>query len=166
MQIGMTNISTKLLVGFACAICLTVAIPSWGDPPSNRRPHPSAPATVLISDDPGVSMRGKLARSKDILEGLVNRDFDSISRAATELKRISAATDWPYAKETKFQELNAEFQQLCDQLDALAIKLNYEGVQFTFQHLTMSCIGCHDHVRDAMRGAEINHEGDTRLQRP
>ena len=120
---------------------------------------------VLMDDDPGVQMRAKLSRSKDILAGLVRRDFDSMSRAAKELKRISAATDWPDANDAKFQFLSIEFQKQCDQLDALAKELSYEGVQFTFQNLTMTCIRCHDHVRDTVQAAEVLHEGDTRLFR-
>ncbi len=166
MRLGSLQISATHFVGLSGVISLAIAIPSWGDPPTNRQQLPSVPATVLISDDSGVQMRAKLSRSKDILAGLVRRDFDSISRAAKELKRISAATDWPYARDARFRKLNTEFQHQCDQLDALAVKLNYDGVQFTFQNMTVSCIACHDHVRDAKRDAEVGKEGETRLLRP
>jgi hypothetical protein len=129
------------------AAMLLAMVPLWGDPPATRLGIP-APPMVLIDDDPSVQMRGKLTRSKEILAGLVRRDFASISRAATELKRISAATDWPRAEDAEFKHLSADFQRQCDQLDSLARELNFDGVQVTFQSLTLTCIRCHDHLRD------------------
>ncbi len=103
MLISRIRTPKKRLGGLVGVIWLAAVLTSWGDPPRNRTSLNSAPPMVLIDDDPGVQMRAKLSRSKDILAGLVRRDFDSMSRAAKELKRISAATDWPYANDAKFQ---------------------------------------------------------------
>jgi hypothetical protein len=145
-------------------VSLAAMLPTWGQPPARRQSLDAPPPTVLINDDPGLQMTAKLIRSTNILEGLVRRDFDAVSRAAQELKRISAATNWPY--DNSFHVLNVEFQQQCDQLDSLARTENYEGIQHTFQNMTMTCIRCHDHVRDTLQSREVPPDGSTRLLRP
>jgi hypothetical protein len=128
-----------------------------------QSPVLEAPATVLIDDDSGVQMRGKLNRSKQILEGLVRGDFDAISRAARELKRISEATEWPLQGDHVFEAYSSDFTKQCDELDKLAHDLNHAGVQFTFLSMTATCIRCHDHVRDSSQVDKARPNGAVRL---
>lgn len=131
-------------------------------------PKIAAPPTVLIDDEPGVMMRSKLTRSKEVLEALLRNDFTSISRAAREMKRISEAAEWPRHRDAVYERFSAEFRRQCNQLESLAQDLNHEGVKFTYLNMTTTCINCHDYVRDSRRIAELRParpEGDVRLRR-
>ncbi len=118
---------------------------------------------MLIHDDSGLQMRAKLQRSKQILEGLVRQDFEAISRAVRELKRISVATEWSFDNDRRFEKYSSDFAKQCDELDLLARKRNRAGVEFTFLSMTATCIRCHDYVRDSQQSDQRQGEGATRL---
>ena len=146
---------------FAAVLGITVAwriaVVSAEPPPLRQLP------TVLIHDDPGLQMRAKLDRSKKIFEAVIRQDFDSVSCAARELKRIAAATDWPLESDTEFERYRAQFEVQCDDLDRLAKGNSSNGIQITFLAMTETCIRCHDHVRDAKSAAQKARSGDVRL---
>ncbi len=125
-----------------------------------------APPTVLIHDHAGFQMRAKLTRSKEILEALLRRDFDSVSRAARELKRISEATKWPRRGDQQYERYNDQFRQQCSQLDSLANELNHEGVEFVYLNMISTCVGCHDHIRDFRRDADSPQAGTIEVTTP
>ena len=148
--------SLKTFVAFAVVLSFISIV--WAEPPAIV-----GPPTVLINDHPAVQMREKLQRSKQILDGLIRQDFDSVSRAARELKRIGEATDWPLENDRRFERYTAEFATQCDELDSLAKEMNSQGIQFTFLSMTATCIRCHDHVRDSHRAGSKGRNGDVRL---
>lgn len=148
---------TVLTIG---GICAGMLLPLSGNPPISVSP------AVLVDDDPGVMMRAKLTRSKEVLEGLLRNDFRSISRAAVEMKRISEAAEWPRARDEVYERFSAEFRRQCNELEALAKDLNREGVKFTYLNMTTTCINCHDYVRDSERVAGTTREGSIQFVPP
>ena len=129
----------------------------WADPPSKP-----APTAARIADEQAVLMQAKLSSSKKVLEGLLRRDFDSIARAAREMKRISKATAWPRKRDEVFEHFSTEFQRQCNQLESQADALNHEGAKFSYLQLTTTCIQCHDYIRDSRRVAELTHPRNVR----
>ena len=155
MQFSNRPVAQAIVASVAALLLVSIV---WADPQKIEPPR-----TVLIDDDAGVQMRAKLNRSKQILEGIVRRDFDAVSRAAGELKRIGDATDWPLEGDATFDRYQTEFAIQCEELDQLAKDANPQGVQFTFLVMTATCIRCHDHVRDALGPKRSGRDGDTRL---
>ncbi len=122
---------------------------------------------LLLADDPPagvireneVLMRAKLSSSQKVLEGLLAEDFTLIAHGAKEMKKISEAAEWPRARDPIYEHHSAEFRRLCLKLESLAHKTNHEGVSFTYLQMTMTCINCHNYVRDALRIAEQPNGG-------
>ncbi len=83
--------------------------------------------TTPIPGESIVLMQAKLSSSKKVLEGLLRRDYDSIARAAREMKRISKATEWPRQRDEVYEHFSVEFQRQCNQLESQADALNHEG---------------------------------------
>jgi len=129
---------------------------------SAQRPAERAAPIQPIPGEETVLMQAKLSSSKKLLEGLLRRDFDSISAAARELKRISKATEWPRQRDDVYEHFAEEFQRQCNQLETQADRLNHEGIKFTYLGLTSTCISCHDYIRDSRRVAEMTHPRDVR----
>ena len=152
---------TAVVLGIAVAWVIPI-VPgisiTWADPPSIEQLP-----TVLIHDDPSLQMRAKLDRSKQVLDSVIRQDFDSISRAARELKRIASATDWPMEGDSEFERYRAMFSAQCDDLDRLAKGVNSHGIQMTFLAMTETCIRCHDHIRDTRSADQAARTGDVRL---
>jgi hypothetical protein len=96
-----------------------------------------------------ILMRAKLAASQLTLEGLMYGDFDSIGRGAKQLHDID---EWHSSKQDAvYDHYSAEFRRLSEKLARLANEKNAEGALFTYQHLTSTCVTCHEYVRDVSK---------------
>lgn len=148
-------------IGLAAGLAL---LPGLIDPSPATAQQPAQPVATVqsIAGEETVLMQAKLSSSKKLLEALLRRDFDSISRAARELKRISKATEWPRQRDEVYEHFAEEFQRQCNQLENQANQLNHDGIQFTYLSLTSTCIRCHDYIRDARRVAELPHPRNVR----
>jgi len=131
-----------MIVGAVGTLLLSAA-----DPPT-----PTIPEAKVL-------MRAKLSSSQKVLEGLLAEDFTLIAHGAREMKRISEAAEWPRARDAVYEHYAAEFRRQCIKLENLANKTNHEGASFTYLHMTTTCIGCHNYVRDALRIAEQPNGG-------
>lgn len=150
-------LTPTLFVGFLAATSGTGSlVPLCAEPPEIP-----APPMVLVDDDPGVMMRAKLTKLKTVLDGLLRKDFASISRAARELKRISEVTQELHPRNDVYERIGTDFRRQCIQLHALASERDYEGVKSTYQKMTTTCIKCHEYVRDPRRLANLR-SGDAR----
>ncbi len=147
----------KLFVGLFTIILAGSFLAVWADPPANS----AAEVTPIVSE-PEVLMQAKLTSSKRVLEGLLRRDFDTIARAAREMKRISKATAWPRPQDEVYSHFSTEFQRQCNQLESQADALNHEAVKFTYMHMTTTCINCHEYIRDSRRVAGMEGHGGVR----
>lgn len=117
---------------FACAVWnLAAADPQ---PPGNRD---------------AVLMRAKLAAAQQVLEGLMAGNFKTIGRGAEQLRDLE---QWHVQKrDAVYDHYSNEFRRLAEKLTHLAEDDNLEGAMFTYQHLTATCMSCHQYVRDVPR---------------
>lgn len=99
-----------------------------------------------------ILMRAKLAASQQTLEGLMYGDFDLIDRGARQLRDID---EWHTTKrDAVYDHYSAEFHRLSEKLVRLAKEKNAEGALYTYQHLTSTCVTCHEYVRDVKPAAK------------
>lgn len=157
MKSRMIHRFTIFFGGLIAVIGTGSVLSVWADPPRSSQPR-----TAPIIAEPMVLMQAKLSSSKKVLEGLLRRDYDSIAKAAREMKRISKATEWPRQRDEVYEHFSVEFQRQCNQLEAQADELNHEGAKFTYLQLTTTCIQCHDYIRDSRRVAELSHPRNVR----
>ncbi len=147
--------SIKFLVGISAVIVAASGLSAWGNPPAEANVN-----TAPNISEPEVLMQAKLTSSKRVLEGLLRRDYDSIARAAREMKRISQATAWPRPQDEVYSHFSTEFQRQCNELESHADMLNHEAAKFTYMHMTTTCINCHEYIRDSRRVAGLeDHSG-------
>jgi hypothetical protein len=96
-------------------------------------------------------MQTKLTSSQRVLEGLLNRDFETIAKAANLLVQVAELPQPPREhpiEDRVYDHFRTEFQRLSQQLKSLAEQKNLEGAAYVHQNLTATCIACHSHRRD------------------
>lgn len=129
MKIGVLTVGSLLVAGSICGV-----LGSRAAEPANDGQRDA------------ILMRAKLAASQQTLEGLMYGDFDLIGRGARQLHDIE---EWHSSKQDAvYEHYSAEFRRLSEKLIRLANEKNAEGAFFTYQHLTSTCITCHEYVRD------------------
>jgi hypothetical protein len=99
-------------------------------------------------------MRMKLEYSKKVLEGLTLEDYETISKNAKALRRLSAAAEWEVPaipNATDYVVFTTEFQRLADEMDRKAKDKNIDGATLAYLRLTMNCVTCHKYVRQAAK---------------
>ena len=94
-------------------------------------------------------MQQKLTHAQDVLEGLVTEDFEQIAKAAVEMRTLSQAADWQVLRTPSYDLFSKEFRNACDQLEKAAKEENADGASLAYVRLTMNCLSCHKHVRNA-----------------
>jgi hypothetical protein len=104
-------------------------------------------------------MRQKLTHSQDILEGLVTEDFEQIAKAAAEMRTLSQAAEWQVLRTPTYDLFSREFQAACDQLEKSAKEQNSDGASLAWIKVTMTCLSCHKHVKNA-KIAQVPKEFD------
>lgn len=94
-------------------------------------------------------MQQKLTDSQDVLEGLVTEDFEQIGKAAAQMRTQSQAAEWQVLRTPSYDLFSKEFQTACDQLEKAAKEKNTDGASLAWIKVTMTCLSCHKHVRNA-----------------
>ena len=96
----------------------------------------------------------KLDYSKLVLEGLTLENFETISKNAKALKRLSEAAEWevptiPNASD--YLVFTSEFKRLADEMVQKAKDQNIDGATLAYLRLTMNCVNCHEYVRSVAK---------------
>ncbi|MFO0865072.1 MAG: hypothetical protein U0744_10555 [Gemmataceae bacterium] len=129
MKENLLRITMRIVLGVAL-LCVGWIPKAEGDQKLNR----------LMAD--------KLRFSQRILEGIALADYTKITQSAEELIQLSRTAEW-FAIKTPRYELNSnEFRRAAEGLIAKAKTKNLDGVVLAYQELTMSCVRCHEYVRE------------------
>lgn len=94
-------------------------------------------------------MQQKLTHSQEVLEGLVTEDFDQIEKAAANMHTLSQAAEWQVIRTPTYDLFSKEFQTACTQLEKAAKEENVDGASLAWIRVTMTCLSCHKHIRNA-----------------
>jgi hypothetical protein len=107
-------------------------------------------------------MQRKLQHSQKVLEGIAVNDFDVIARNAEELIQISKLGEWKVLRTPQYELHSNDFRRTAETLVQTAKAKNLDGAALAYVDLTMSCVKCHKHVREARwsrRDSEDDREG-------
>lgn len=107
------------------------------------------PATISNRQQSAL-MLAKIASSQRIVDGLVCKDFDEISRGADDLVRICQATEWSARGDKVYVHYRDELRRQAQKLSKMAREKNLDGAAFTYMHSLTTCIGCHEYCRDVL----------------
>lgn len=99
-------------------------------------------------------MTEKLDSSKSLLEGIALADYKKISSSAGRLIELSRMDQWLVYKTPRYELHSNEFRRAAENIVQKATEKNIDGVTLAYFDLTMSCVRCHQHVRE-VRDARI-----------
>ena len=95
-------------------------------------------------------MRLKLAASNQVLEGLVVDDLDLVVQGSDSLLEISAAEKWRASNDMMYLQNSRGFRRSVEVLRDKAKKKSIDGAALAWVDVTMSCIHCHEWVRNVL----------------
>lgn len=98
--------------------------------------------------DLGKLMQDKLNSSKALFEGIALADYNKISSSADKLIQISKTAEWIVFKTPKYELYTNEFRRAAEAISQKARNKNLDGVALAYFDMTMSCIRCHQYVRE------------------
>src|SRR5262245_7891671 len=93
-------------------------------------------------------MQKKLKNAQLVLEGLALGDFAKITRSAETLIQITKTEEWQVVKNPRYEMHTNEFRRAAENLVQKARDKNLDGAAFAYVELTMTCVRCHQFVRD------------------
>jgi hypothetical protein len=93
-------------------------------------------------------MAEKLKNSQKLLEGIALADFKRIERSAEELIELTKTEEWLMHKTPRYEMHTNEFLRAAETLIRKAKDKNIDGATLAFFDMTMSCVRCHQHVRE------------------
>jgi hypothetical protein len=98
-------------------------------------------------------MRPKLEHAQRVLEGLTLEDHALVAQHAKSLLSLSEAAEWQVLPSPDYVRYSEEFQRLTQELIKAANQKNIDSATLAYVQLTMNCVNCHKHVREARRTA-------------
>jgi hypothetical protein len=106
-------------------------------------------------------MMSKLKECQTILEGIALNDFDKITASADELVRVTRATDFLNAyKGNEYLFYLSTFRRAAETVSKKANGKNMDGVMVAYNDLTLSCLKCHQAMRDKQFDARLPMPAD------
>jgi len=100
-------------------------------------------------------MAEKLKSSQKLLEGIAIGDFSKISASAEKLIQLSNTEEWLVLKTPRYELHSNEFRRAAEALIQKAKNKNLDGSTLAFFEMTMSCVRCHQYVRE-VRDARLS----------
>jgi len=106
---------------------------------------------VAAQEKSSVWMKKKLEFSQNILAGLTESDFDKISRNAKNMNFLGHLEKWGRADNLDYKRQVSHFEFANAELIRQAKDKNLDGATLAYNLLTVSCVHCHQIVRDAKK---------------
>jgi hypothetical protein len=128
-------------------VCCVLAVGAVGTVQSQEKKQPEK-----LSESAKKVMVMKLKHSQTLLEGLALADFKKISANAEELIQLTNKEEWQVIKTLKYELFSNEFRRTAETILQKAKEKNIDGATLGYMDMTMSCVRCHQYVRE-VRGA-------------
>jgi len=115
------------------------------DPPAKQK-------SGKASDTKDSVMKKKLVQAHKILEGLALNDFSKLKSAADELAILRHQASWMVLKTRDYEVYSNDFQRQIEALQKAAKNKNIDGAALAYVDMTLTCVKCHQHVREEAIG--------------
>lgn len=96
----------------------------------------------------GPFMRQKLEASNDILEGLVTDNMELVGRGSDQLLKLGKAEQWRITNDPTYARFSKDFERVVERLKDKSKNSTADGAALAWLDVTMSCIECHEWVRN------------------
>lgn len=117
-----------------------------GSGAADDKPKPSTPKRPSV-------MQRKLAHAQKVLEALALEDFDKMRTSATDLQECARETSWMVSTKPNYKTYSNDFVRHLEALKAAAKKRNTDAAALAYVEMTLTCVKCHQFVRDEGIGA-------------
>lgn len=136
-----TTLFAMLCVGY----CLTVPITAQ----EPIQPTTAAEAPTEFTEKPlDFWMQKKLDYSGAILRGLAMGDFDEIQKNAKQMRLLNRVEGFVRSRHEGYRTHVRSFERVADEIIRQAKKENIDGVTLAYHQLTVSCVRCHQSLRE------------------
>ena len=98
-------------------------------------------------------MQKKLKHAQGVLGGLAVEDFQQINQNASALLDLTHQAEWKVTEHPDYLRYSSEFRRTLQSLMSAAGRENIDGATLAYMQMTMSCVACHQFIRDR-EGAE------------
>lgn len=140
----MTRLRTLAFALALFAVAATAPPSAGDDKKADPKPKPDEKAEV---------MKKKLALAQKILDGLAMEDFDKIKTGADDLVTVRQQAAFMLNKTAKYEMHANEFLTHLETIQKAAKKKNVEAAALGYVEMTLTCVRCHQYVRDEKIGA-------------
>ena len=96
-------------------------------------------------------MQIKLKHSQGTLEALTMSNFDKIAYHAEQMKTLSQDASWEVYKSKEYERQSEEFRRRAETLVKAAESKSLEAATLGHFRLTLSCIDCHEYMRQVKK---------------
>jgi len=110
-------------------------------------------------------MDDKLRFSQALLANIAVNDFKKMESNAEELLGLTQREGWHVIKTPRYEVQSNEFRRACESIIQKAKAKNIDGVTLAYFEMTMSCVRCHQYVRE-VRDARLPAERPNLLAEP
>lgn len=140
----MTAPRTIISVAAFALLVLPIAGYSQAKQPPKAAPKPDTKEAI---------MKKKLALAQTILEGLALEDFKKIKTGADDLVVVRQHAAFMVSKTPKYESYTNDFQRQLEEIQKAAQKKSIEAASLGYVEMTLTCVRCHQYVRDEKIGA-------------
>ena len=93
-----------------------------------------------------------------MLDGVVTADFKKVANGGEELIRLAKSETWQLIRSPHYETHSANFIRATEKLVKKAQEKNMDGTALAYVEVTLSCVRCHEYVREHRRDARIDLE--------
>lgn len=103
-------------------------------------------------------MQKKLKSAHLVLDGVAIGDFKKVAHGGEELIRLAKSETWQLIRSPHYERHSADFIRTTDNLVKKAQEKNMDGTALAYVEMTLSCVRCHQYVREHRRDARLDLE--------
>lgn len=148
----------RMRTPFVAVFALTLAIGI-----GHGEDQPKTKAVVPPPDTKEAIMKRKLAEAQKLLEGLALSDFNKIKSSADELAVLRQKAAWMVRKTREYELHTNDFQRQIEALQKAAKNKNIDAATLAYVDMTLTCVKCHQHVRDEVIAVAPSSRQDGRV---
>lgn len=136
----MTNMFRKLTCAGVVSALVFLGHGRAVDPPKKETKKPTV-------------MQRKLSHGQKVLEGLALNDFAKIKTGAEDLMLCAQEASWKILQTPKYELYSNDFIRHLEEMRIAAKNKNLDAASLAYVETTLTCIKCHQHVREEKVGA-------------
>lgn len=116
----------------------------------DSEPSPDGDAASAKAEEKPLDfwMQKKLDYSTSILKGLATGNFDLIEKNAKKMRLLNRIEGFARSRHAGYRSHVRLFERVTDEVIRQAKKENIEGVTLGYHQLTVSCVRCHQSIRE------------------